>query len=59
MLLKSQLAQIGVELNIKTIPGDNQFTTIYHDGSYQALLYLSRRVASRSLLNLYNSSTAT
>jgi peptide/nickel transport system substrate-binding protein len=60
VLLKSQLAQIGVELNIKTIPGDNQFTTIYHDGSYQALLYLEPPGVADPFysLNLYNSSTS-
>jgi peptide/nickel transport system substrate-binding protein len=60
VLLKSQLAEIGVDLSIKTIPGDNQFATIYHDGSYEALLYLEPPAVADPYysLNLYNSSTS-
>ncbi|GAA2348923.1 ABC transporter substrate-binding protein [Dactylosporangium salmoneum] len=60
VLLKSQLAEIGVQLNVKTIASDNQFATIYHDGSYAALLYLEPPAVADPFysLNLYNTSTS-
>lgn len=60
VLLRSQLADIGVDLTINTIPGDNQFATTYHDGSYQALLYLEPPGVADPFysLNLYNTSTS-
>lgn len=58
VLIKDDLAQIGINVTINTIPGDNQFATTFHDGSYQALLYLEPPGIADPFysLNLYNSS---
>ncbi|GAA3463852.1 ABC transporter substrate-binding protein [Saccharothrix longispora] len=58
ILLKDQLAKIGVEVKIQTIASATEINTIFHDGNFQALLYLEPPAVADPYYSvfLYNSS---
>ncbi|MPZ84889.1 MAG: hypothetical protein GEV28_32705 [Actinophytocola sp.] len=58
ILLKSQLAEIGIDVKIQTVASATEINTIYHDGNFQALLYLEPPAVADPYYSvfLYNSS---
>ncbi|GAB3463031.1 ABC transporter substrate-binding protein [Actinophytocola sediminis] len=58
ILLKSQLAEIGIEVKIQTVASATEINTIFHDGTFQALLYLEPPAVADPYYSifLYNSS---
>jgi peptide/nickel transport system substrate-binding protein len=58
ILIKSQLAAVGITANIQTVASATEVNTIYHDGSFQSLLYLEPPAVADPFysLFLYNSS---
>lgn len=58
ILLKSQLAEIGITVNIQTVASATEINTIFHDGTFQAMLYLEPPAVADPYysLFLYNSS---
>lgn len=58
ILLKSQLGKIGVDVKIQTVASATEINTIFHDGTFQALLYLEPPAVADPYYSifLYNSS---
>lgn len=58
ILLKSQLAEIGIDVKIQTVASATEINTIFHDGNFQALLYLEPPAVADPYYSvfLYNSS---
>ncbi|HEX7303558.1 MAG TPA: ABC transporter substrate-binding protein [Lentzea sp.] len=58
ILLQSQLRQVGIEVKIQTLASATEINTVFHDGNFQALLYLEPPAVADPYysLFLYNSS---
>lgn len=58
ILLQSQLKEIGVDVKIQTVASATEINTIFHDGTFQALLYLEPPAVADPYYSifLYNSS---
>ncbi|MBB4908631.1 ABC transporter substrate-binding protein [Actinophytocola algeriensis] len=58
ILLQSQLKEIGIDVKIQTVASATEINTIFHDGTFQALLYLEPPAVADPYYSifLYNSS---
>jgi peptide/nickel transport system substrate-binding protein len=58
ILLQSQLKEIGIDVKIQTVASATEINTIFHDGTFQALLYLEPPAVADPFYSifLYNSS---
>lgn len=58
ILIKNDLEKIGITVNIKTLASASEINTAFHDGSYNAMLYLEPPAIADPYysLFLYNSS---
>lgn len=58
VLIKTDLAKVGINATIKLLPGATEINAAYHDGTFQSLLYLEPPAIADPYysLFLYNSS---
>lgn len=58
ILLQNQLGKVGIEVKIQTLASATEINTVFHDGNFQALLYLEPPAVADPYysLFLYNSS---
>ncbi|SHL35151.1 peptide/nickel transport system substrate-binding protein [Pseudonocardia thermophila] len=58
ILLQNQLSKVGIDVKIQTLASATEINTVFHDGNFQALLYLEPPAVADPYysLFLYNSS---
>ena len=54
VLLKTMLAQIGINLNLRFVAGNTEFFTLYGDGNFQSVIYSENAVISDPVFNTSN-----